>query len=47
MIVAETTTLSKQDYDHRDFFVNNIIKNFDKIIVPEKMMWNISETYYQ
>ena len=42
-----TFTLSEKDYDHRDYFLWNLFKNFDKLTPPNELMRGISETYYQ
>lgn len=47
MIKVWTFTLSEHDYDKRDFFAWNILKNFDKLEEPKEIMRGISETYDQ
>ena len=47
MIQVGTFTLSEQDYDHRDYLADNVLKNFDKLETPKEIMWWISETYSQ
>ena len=47
MIKVWTSTLSKLDYDKRDFMVGNVVKNLDKIQPVNSFMRGISETYPQ
>lgn len=47
MIRVGTTTLSEQDYDHRDYLATNVLKWLDTIVELKELMRGISETYNQ
>jgi len=44
-LIVNTTTLSYNDYDARDYIVDNVISV--PWVTPDSVLHSISETYYQ